>query len=154
MESLLKQQTQYAYNLFKDIITTEPPVLDNSTSFSTKTYFNYPSSYLSGRRSSYFSNGGFMDELDDTLLLTKNILPALLPLMTLDDYKKPLMRLLRTMVDSNLVTARDYDMYMSKFLIEAKQELKRQAIAEKESAIKKAEDEKKRSKTFQRIQND
>jgi hypothetical protein len=88
-----------------------------------------------------------MDELTDTLLLTKAILPALLPLITLDDYKKPLMHLLRTMVDSNMVKAKDYEIYLSKFLIEAKQELKRQAIAEKGSAIEKAEDEKKEVKT-------
>ena len=88
-----------------------------------------------------------MDELTDTLLLTKTILPALLPLMTLDDYKKPLMHLLRTMVDSNMVSAKDYEIYLSKFLIEAKQELKRQAIAEKGSAIEKAEDEKQEAKT-------
>jgi hypothetical protein len=46
------------------------------------------------------------------------------------------------MVDSNLVTAKDYEMYFSKFLIEAKQLLKKQAIAEKNSAIEKAEDAK------------
>ena len=132
LEALLKQQTQYAYNLFRDIITNEPPVLENVNSYTGKTFYNYSTLYTSSRRSSsYFSNGGFMDELDDTLLLTKNILSALLPLMTLDDYKKPLMHLLRTMVDSNLVNAKDYEMYMSRFLIEAKQELKRQAIRKK-----------------------
>lgn len=147
LETLLKQQTQYAYSLFRDIITNEPPVLENGNSYTGKTFYNYPSLYTPGRRSSSsFSNGGFMDELDDTLLLTKNILQSLLPLMTLDDYKRPLMHLLRTMVDSNLVSAKDYEIYMSKFLIEARQELKRQAIAEKEFAIKKAEDEKKEVK--------
>jgi hypothetical protein len=50
------------------------------------------------------------------------------------------------MVDSNLVTAKDYEIYMSKFLLEARQELKRQTISEKESAIKKAEDQKKQVK--------
>ncbi len=148
LEALLKQRTQYAYNLFKEILINEPPVLETGGAYSS-TFYNYSSLYGAGGRSgySYFSNGNFMDELTDTLLLTKAILPALLPLITLDDYKKPLMHLLRTMVDSNMVKAKDYEIYLSKFLIEAKQELKRQAIAEKGSAIEKAEDEKKEVKT-------
>ena len=36
----------------------------------------------------------------------------------------------------------DYQIYFSKFLIEAKQELKKQAIAEKKKAIEKAEEDK------------
>jgi hypothetical protein len=67
--------------------------------------------------------------------------------MTLDDYKKPIMHLLRKMVDSNLVKAKDYEIYYSKFLIEAKQQLKKQNIEEKKSAIEKAEDEKAETKT-------
>ena len=148
LEALLKQKTQYAYNLFKDILINEPPVIENVGSPGS-TFYDYSSLHGSRGRTgySYFSNGNFMDELTDTLLLTKTILPALLPLMTLDDYKKPLMHLLRTMVDSNMVSAKDYEIYLSKFLIEAKQELKRQAIAEKGSAIEKAEDEKQEAKT-------
>jgi hypothetical protein len=46
------------------------------------------------------------------------------------------------MVDSNLAKPKDYQPYFSKFLIEAKQELKKQAIAEKNKAIKKAESDK------------
>ena len=57
------------------------------------------------------------------------------------------MHLLRRMVDSNLVKAKDYEIYYSKFLIEAKQQLKKQAIEEKKSAIEKAEDEKAETKT-------
>jgi hypothetical protein len=80
-----------------------------------------------------------MSKLYDSLKLTRTILPGLLPLMTLDDYKKPIMGLLRSMVDSNLVTAKDYEIYFSKFLIEAKQALKKQSIAEKNTSIEKAE---------------
>ena len=50
--------------------------------------------------------------------------------------------LLGKMVDSNLVSPKDYQIYFSKFLIEAKQELKKQAIAEKNKSIKKAEEDK------------
>jgi uncharacterized protein YbaP (TraB family) len=146
LEALLKQKTQYAFNVFRDIITTDPPVLEtNNSNLYNRGYTIYPS--LSGPNQDYsflsrYSNGGFMDELYDSLQLTRNILPGLLPLMMLDDYKKPIMHLLRVMIDSNLVKAKDYEIYYSKFLIEARQELKKQAIDEKKSAIEKAEDEK------------
>ena len=83
-----------------------------------------------------------MDELYDSLKLTKTILPDLLPLLNLDDYKWPVMKLLARMVDSNLVTKKDYNVWFNKFLLEAKLELKKQVIAEKKKAIKKAEDSK------------
>jgi hypothetical protein len=42
------------------------------------------------------------------------------------------------MIDSNLVRSQDYEIYYSKFFIEAKQELKKQRINEKRKLIKKA----------------
>ena len=48
-----------------------------------------------------------------------------------------MMSLLEQMVDSNLITPKEYEMYFSKFFIEAKQELKKQAIAEKKKQIEK-----------------
>jgi hypothetical protein len=49
------------------------------------------------------------------------------------------MYLLGTMVDSNLIKPSEYQVYFNKFLIEAKQELKKQRIAEKNREIAKAE---------------
>jgi len=144
LAALLGQKTLYSFNLFKDIITNEPPVLDTENSYQTN-YRTY--SYRSIYTNSGFSGGGFLNELYDSLQLTKTILADVLPLMTLDDYKKPIMHLLRKMVDSNLVKAKDYEIYFSKFLIEAKQQLKKQAIEEKKSAIEKAEGEKTATKT-------
>ena len=142
LECLLQQQTQYAFNVFKDIMIAEPPVLD--VTGSARGWTSYPP--LSAIRENYSveqensSNGGFLDELNDSLQLTRTILPDLLPLLNLNDYKWPLMRLLGKMVDSNLVRAKDYEMYFSKFLIEAKQELKKQAITEKKKGIEKAQE--------------
>lgn len=140
LEVLLQQKTQYAYNLFRDIIINEPPVLDinsgNTLSEYATVYNNEMRTF--GRRYSY-DNGNFMDELQDSLQLSKTILPGLLPLVNLDDYKNSMLQLLAAMVDSNLVDQKDYDIYFSKFLIEAKQELKRQDIAEKQKSIEKAE---------------
>ena len=142
--ALVNQKTQYSFKLFKNIITSDPPVLDTENSYQSN-YRTY--SYRSIYTNSGFSGGGFLNELYDSLQLTRTILPDLLPLMTLDDYKKPIMHLLKKMVDSNLVKAKDYEIYYSKFLIEAKQQLKKQAIEEKKSAIEKAEDEKTETKT-------
>ena len=77
--------------------------------------------------------------MSDSLELTKTILPDLLPLLNLEDYKSPIMDLLGEMADSNLLRPSDYVMYYNKFLLEAKQELKKQSIAEKKAAIEKAE---------------
>lgn len=141
LEALLQHKNKYAYNIFKDIITTEAPVLD----FSTSDYTDYSSSasimrkYLSGKS---ISNGKFLDNLYDSLKLTRTILPDMLPLLNLDDYESNIMELLGRMIDSNLVQPKDYETYFSKFLIEAKQEMKKQAIAEKKKAIEKAEESK------------
>jgi uncharacterized protein YbaP (TraB family) len=142
LEVLLSQKTPYAYSVFRDIITVEPPVLDIATNSNTDySSLNYLRSYRISSDYS-FKDGNFLDELYDSLPLTRTILPELLPLLNLDDYEQPMMKLLGQMVDSNLVKPKDYQIYFSKFLIEAKQELKKQAIAEKNKAIKKAEEDK------------
>ena len=139
LESLLQHETDYAIKIFRDIITVEPPVLNvntNNNDYVLNNYNNFPKprNYFS---SGYF-NGNFMDELSDSLQLTKTIMADLLPLMNIDDYEKPIMSLLEQMVDSNLIKPKEYEMYFSKFFIEAKQELKKQAIAEKKKQIEKA----------------
>ncbi|MGQ0739859.1 MAG: hypothetical protein ACT4OJ_12440, partial [Bacteroidota bacterium] len=143
LENLLQHKTQYAFNLFRDIINTEPPVLD----YADADYSSYSTGLLSKYLSSYnFKDGKFLDELSDSLKLTLTILPGLLPLLNLDDYKETIMNLLGDMIDSSLVRSKDYEAYFSKFLIEAKQELKKQSIAEKKKAIAKAEESKEDNK--------
>ena len=145
LENLLLHKTQYAYNIFRDIVNKEPPVLfyNNEEGYSNDNY----SSTSALKRFSY-KNGKFLDELSDSLELTKTILPDLLPLLNLEDYKSNMMKLLGELVDSNLIKAKDYEMYLSKFVIEAKQELKKQSIAEKKKAIEKAEENKEVKKPF------
>ena len=140
LESLLQQQTQYATGIFRDIIVAEPPVIEKSQSGD----FDYGNVFrdMSIPPSFRYSNGGFLDELYDSLALTRTILPDLMPLLNLDDYKHPMMNLLGRMIDSNLVKPSDYEMYFTKFLLEAKQEMKKQVIAEKKKAIEKAEENK------------
>ena len=147
LENLLQHQTNYAFNIFRDIVNNEPPVLDADATGNDYSIYP-PLSALRNIRKYKNNNGSFLDELSDSLKLTKTILPALLPLLNLEDYKSSMMKLLGEMVDSNLVSPKDYEMYYSKFLLEAKQELKKQSIAEKKKAIKKAEDSKEEKKVI------
>lgn len=155
LESLLQHKTSYAYGVFRDIINTEPPVLDFNTNGD---YANYGSPALTslnylGKKYNY-DNGNFLDELSDSLQLTKTILKDVLPLLNLEDYKSSIMQLLGKMIDSNLIQPKDYEMYFSKFLIEAKQELKKQSIAEKKKSIEKAEESKKDANAISNNNND
>ena len=136
--ALLQQKTAYSYQVFKDIMVDEPPVLDFS---SGNTTYKAPPAFRLDRYDTVeeYSNGSFMDDLKDSLLLTKTIFKDLLPLININDYEQPLMDLLKTMVDSNMVVAKDYELYFPKFLIEAKQEMKKQVISEKNKSIEKAQ---------------
>ncbi len=139
LENLLEHKTGYAFNLFRDIINTEPPVLESADNW------NIYSSLPSWKRfaKNYESrNGNFLDGLFDSLQLTRKILPDLLPLLNLEDYRNSIMKLLSRMIDSNLLQPADYEMYFSKFLLEARQALKKQGIAEKKKSIEKAEESK------------
>jgi uncharacterized protein YbaP (TraB family) len=142
LENLLQQKTAYAYSLFRDIVNNEPPVIDER--LNSRAVADY--GYRIRLPGSSIDNNNFLDELSDSLQLSKTILPDLLPLLNLQDYKTEMMGLLGQMVDSNLVSPSSYEMYFSKFLIEAKQELRKQAIAEKKKLIDDAEESKKEKK--------
>jgi hypothetical protein len=137
---LLGQKTTNSFNAFRDIMVNEPPVLDVGSS---------APSYPRTRRYSYLNDdedysregGDFFDYLSDSLLLTKKIFRDILPLININDYEEPVISLLETMVDSSMIEAKDYEIYMSKFLIEAKQLLKKQMISEKNKSIEKAQSE-------------
>jgi len=130
--TLIKQKTSYGYKTLRDIIMTEPPVLNvNTRNWKTSIYDDRP------------GGNSILNGLDDSLQLTRTTMPDILPLINLDDYKYPIMTLLGQMVDSGLIKPDDYKAYFSKFLLEAKQELKKQVIVEKQKAIYKAEQEKK-----------
>ena len=136
LNALLKQQNLYSFHVFKDIVINEPPILsvDNSAS-------NYKGRNTQFPRYNYgndFSDQNFIDDLSDSLALTATIFKDLLPLINIDDYERPIMELAGTLIDSNMISAEDYKAYETKFLIEAKQLLKKQMILEKNKAINKA----------------
>ena len=155
LETLLQQQTAYAFQVFRDIIVNEPPVLEKRQDgeWDYSSFLRNPSGF---RRNYPYNDGDFLDELDDSLSLSYTILPELLPLLNLQDYKSSIMVLLSRMVETNLAGPSDYGIYFNKFLLEAKQEMKKQAIAEKRRAIAKAEESKseKKSPMLEAIEKD
>jgi uncharacterized protein YbaP (TraB family) len=145
LEALLKQRTTYSYGVFRDILLNEPPVLNVSTSTGDDDYYGnvtmtstMPEGY---DRESYgsYNNGQFLDDLYDSTQLTAGIIKDILPLINVEDYEQPLMFLMANLVDSNLISSKDYELYYSKFLIEARQALKKQQISEKSKEIRDAQ---------------
>ena len=146
LDALLNMKTQASFNAFKNIILIEPPALTNGGSGRYNNDYsdiniNDILTTFSGDdetetiRSKYYSYK--WSPLYDTLALTKTILPELLDLMTLDDYKYEILQLLTYAVDSGYVKADDYKQYMNKFLLEAKQLIKKQAAKEDEKEMSK-----------------
>jgi hypothetical protein len=143
LETLLQQATAYAYKTFASIVENDPPVLDiettNKSGYAKRSYaIDYDSPVYNSF--SGYSNGSFMDDLSDSLNLAAGIYKNLLPLINIDDYEQSIMSLTATLLDSGLIKATDYELYLGKLVIEAKQLLKKQVIQEKTIAIEKAQE--------------
>jgi uncharacterized protein YbaP (TraB family) len=153
LETLLQQSTAYSYKTFAGILENDPPILNlkssSTTDYSTRRYTNDYSDYDYEN----YSDGEFMNNLEDTVQLTADIYKNLLPLITLDDYEQPVMELTATLLDSNMIGAKDYEAYLPKFVIEAKQLLKKQLIQEKTKAIEKAQETDDEKKSYNRYNN-
>lgn len=135
LNTLLSQQTAYAFEQFRTIIRREPPILEAASDENDR-YVSYGSYDRSG-----YDDDDFISTLEDSLALTKTIFPDILPLVNLDDYRKPIMGLLETLIDSNLVKESDYSTYFSKFFLEARHSIRKQKVAEKLKSIQKAASE-------------
>ncbi|MBB1284645.1 TraB/GumN family protein [Flavisolibacter sp. BT320] len=138
LETLLRQRTSYAYNLFGQIMQNDPPVLTVSNNNSGNRNYDWGNGEDDEED---LANGAFIDNLYDSLELTASIFPALLPLINIDDYERPVMALMGRLVDSSLLVPAAYEAYLPKFLLEAKQDLKKQMIREKSRAIEKLKKE-------------
>ncbi len=103
VSALARLQTKESYVVLKNILLQDPPVFDNADDYNTLFGF-----------------------FTDTLKLAKSLFPEILQLATIEDYKKPVTSLLRTLVDSSLITANEYEPYYSKLYFDAKIELKKQ----------------------------
>jgi hypothetical protein len=103
--SLARLKTKESFTLLKEMLLQDPPVFDNSYEYAR--LFNY---------------------LSDTLPLAKIFFPEILQLAQVEDYKVRLNSLLRNLVDSGYIKARDYESYFSKLYFDSKVQLKKQQV--------------------------
>ncbi|MCX6208294.1 MAG: TraB/GumN family protein [Bacteroidetes bacterium] len=104
--NLSKCKTQKAYKLLGNIIDNDPPIFENSNDAST--LFNH---------------------LSDSMQLTKAILPQVLSLVNLDDYKMRVYGLISQMLDS-VITQKEYKSIYDKVFFDAKIALKKLKAAD------------------------
>jgi uncharacterized protein YbaP (TraB family) len=102
IQALSRHKTQASFKLMKELLLQDPPIFDNNYEYE-----------------------GIFSNLEDTLQLARTLYPELLELTSLDDYKKNIISLLVTLVDSGYVTAKEYNSYFSKLYFDAKIELKK-----------------------------
>lgn len=122
LTALARLKTSQSWAVLKSLLVVDPPVFDNDEDYTTLFSF-----------------------FDDTLSLAKSMFPEILQLSSIDDYKTPVTSLLRSMVDSGFVAAKDYEQYYSKLYFDARIQLKKQQNMdekrlEKESAADSEDD--------------
>lgn len=103
LRGLARLKTKQSYASLKQLLLQDPPVFDND-----------------------YDNIGIFSLMGDSLALSKSLFPELLQLASLEDYKEPVIGLLRVMVDSGFIKPKEYDEYFSKIYFDAKIQLKRQ----------------------------
>ena len=146
LKSLMAQKTQASFKAFETLVTNNPPV-DVNTNLG-KDADGIKDNMLTGmifdqrsnrRYQSYGDNNKSYDwyHLSDTIQLTKAILPNLLNLLNLDDYKVKVQDLLLQMTDSGLVVAADVKPFYTKFLLEGKHWYKKALAQENVDGMKK-----------------
>jgi hypothetical protein len=81
----------------------DPPLFENSYDYST-----------------------FFSDINDSLLLARTLYPDILHLLTIDDYKDEITSTLAMLVDSNLISAKDYRNFYTNLYFDAKIALKKQ----------------------------
>lgn len=106
-----------SYKYLANIIDSDPPIFDNDDD-----------------AKKLFTN------LQDSMQLTKTILPQVLQLVNLDDYKIQVYNLLEAMLDSNIITTKDYESIYNKIYFDAKIELKKIIAANEKRLTNKDED--------------
>ncbi|CAN5532655.1 hypothetical protein BH10BAC2_BH10BAC2_09100 [soil metagenome] len=145
LDALLEMRTSASFTSFKNLLLTEPPALvsggndhDDYGGFNMDMMLeSFADDNVESKRSRYF--GYKWAPLYDTLALSVTIIPELLDMITLDDYKDDIKQLLAHAVDSGYIKANDYKQYYNKFLLEAKQQVKKQAAKEDEKEMDKME---------------
>jgi uncharacterized protein YbaP (TraB family) len=115
--SLAQLQTQKSFGYLSEIFSADPPIFQDEDE--TQNLFNY---------------------FSDTLALAKQMLPSLLPLANLEDYKWSVYDLIIELTDSGFIKANDYESLYNTIFFEAKIQYKKLAISD-EKLINKTKDE-------------
>ena len=148
LNALLEMRTNASFASFTNLLLSEPPALTTEDNNNNDDYTGFNMSMMldifkdkntadmAGRYYAYR-----WAPLYDTLALTSKIMPELLNMITLDDYKDDIVELLTYAVDSGYVKADAYKQYFNKFLLEAKQQLKKQAAREHEKEMNKLQND-------------
>lgn len=103
LRALAKKKTSQSYALLKELVLQDPPVFTSNYEYNT-----------------------FFNDVNDSLLLAKQLFPEILQLSTITDYKDDINSLLVTLVDSNLITGKEYENYFTRIYFDARLELKKQ----------------------------
>ncbi|MEX6686749.1 TraB/GumN family protein [Danxiaibacter flavus] len=135
LDALLDMKTKASFETFKKLVLNDPPAILSSADDDYS--FNYSNRSIKSKRA--YLNYKW-NQLYDTLSLSAAIIPDLLDLMVLEDYKYDAERLLRYAVDSGYIKAAQYKQYQTKFLLEAKQALKKQIAKEDKAEMSKLND--------------
>ena len=102
IEALAKHKTKASFALLKEILVQDPPVFENDYEYNT-----------------------LFSDLTDSLVLTKTLFPDILQLFSIDDYRDNIKSMLVTMLDSNLISGKDYQPYFTKIWFDARIEMKK-----------------------------
>ncbi|MCW3094195.1 MAG: lipoprotein [Ferruginibacter sp.] len=103
LKALARHKSKEAIQLFKELVLQDPPFFENNYEYT-----------------------GMFTSLSDSLELAATLYPELLQLAGVDDYKKPVLSLLKTLVDSGQIKENQYEDYFNKIYFDAKIELKKQ----------------------------
>jgi hypothetical protein len=117
-KALARNKTRASYELLRTLLVQDPPVFNASNEY----------------------NNLFQD-IGDSLGLARILFPDLLQLSSVDDYKDDIQTLLTSLVDSNYLSATDYESYFSKLFFEAKIQLKRQQGKDESQSEQKSQDD-------------
>ncbi|MDQ6722999.1 MAG: hypothetical protein M3Z01_01860, partial [Thermoproteota archaeon] len=112
LQALAKNKSKASYKLLKELLLQDPPVFADN-----------------------YEYGKFFTDIKDSLLLAKHLFPEILQLSTISDYKDDINALLVSLVDSNLITAKEYENYFTKIYFDARLELKKQQAKDERAMI-------------------
>jgi uncharacterized protein YbaP (TraB family) len=129
--ALARLRNKTAYAELKQMLVNDPPVFESNQQLNEM--FNL---------------------INDSLKTAKILLPEVLQLASLEDYKPYINSLLEDMIDSNLIKAEDYESYSAKLLFDGKIELKKQFSKDEEMLKKRNDKDAQEANRYSRFYND